>query len=513
MKTKLLLLFAVVIAAFSMNAQINSIAIVGEAVGGWPGQPGNPGPTDVNQLTNIGGTMWRIENLAVTTAAAGGGAKFRANNSWDFPLQIWGSTAFPTAASSPSPGDNILTTFGTYTVTFDSSNGAYSFTGGVPTSLVKIIGTAVSAAGGITMSPQSATTFNIPVTTFLTGTAQFEIDGVLYGGSAFPMGMLAAAATPLINVIGAEYTTVTINIGSGEYAFVAAPVFPSVAIVGNGAGGWPGEPGNPGPLDVHQLTTTNGELYKINTVPLTASPGMNEIKFRANNAWMTSWGGGSFPAGPTVAGDNITVTTAGLHRANFTRSTGAYNFNFPTVAIVGEAVGGWPGTPGNPGPTDVNQLTTTDGETYTINNLVVTTAAAGGGAKFRYDNVWTDVNSGGASFPTSTTSNGDNIPTVAGTYNVTFTRSTGGYNFAAVTFATTSFDKLGFKVSPNPTQNSWNFTSSKEAIVSIQVIDMLGKVVATSTSADVDASTLNTGVYFAKVTTSSATATIKVVRN
>ncbi|MGK4569086.1 hypothetical protein [Flavobacterium sp. 3HN19-14] len=40
MKTKLLLFFLMIF-AFA-NAQVNSVAVVGEAAGGWPGEAGNP---------------------------------------------------------------------------------------------------------------------------------------------------------------------------------------------------------------------------------------------------------------------------------------------------------------------------------------------------------------------------------------------------------------------------------------------------------------------------------------
>jgi starch-binding outer membrane protein SusE/F len=500
MKTKLLLLLAVFVTAFSVNAQ--TIAIVGEAAGGWPGDPGNPGPADVHQMTSTDGINWTLSDLTLTTAASGGGVKFRQDNAWAI---NWGAASFPTGTGTQG-GANILCIAGTYDVTFNSVTGEYNFSGGVPIPVVKIVGTAVTG-GMVSMSATSPTTFTLPTTTFLEGNAQFEVDGVLYGGTGFPSGN-APDATAFVPVIAGEYTSVTLDLGTGDYVFTAAPVFPTIAIVGTGAGGWPGEAGNPGPVDVNQMTTSNGETYKLNVIALTAA----DIKFRQNNAWDVSWGGLSFPTGPTDGSQNIAVTAAGTYRSIFTRSTGAYVFDFPTVAIVGEAVGGWPGEAGNPGPADINQLTTTDGETYTISNLVVTTAASGGGAKFRYDNTWSDVNSGGTSFPTATSSTGDNIPTVAGTYDVTFTRSTGAYNFGPA-LATTSFAKSNLKVFPNPSNTNWNFTSSKEIITSIQVIDMLGKVVATSASTTVDASALTTGVYFAKVATATATETIKVVKN
>jgi hypothetical protein len=80
-----------------------------------------------------------------------------------------------------------------------------------------------------------------------------------------------------------------------------------------------------------------------------------------------------------------------------------------------------------------------------------------------------------------------------------------------------TFDNGNFKVYPNPSQNVWNVASANEAITAIQIVDVLGKTVMTvapqATSAVVDASALNSGIYFARIATATATSTIKLVRN
>jgi hypothetical protein len=115
------------------------------------------------------------------------------------------------------------------------------------------------------------------------------------------------------------------------------------------------------------------------------------------------------------------------------------NSQINSVAVVGEAAGGWPGSTGNPGPTDVHQMTSTDGENWTLSGLTLTTFAPDGGIKFRANNAWT-INWGDVAFPSGTGSQGGaNIRCIAGTYDVTFNSTTGAYNFSEVT---TSFDQL-----------------------------------------------------------------------
>ena len=72
-------------------------------------------------------------------------------------------------------------------------------------------------------------------------------------------------------------------------------------------------------------------------------------------------------------------------------------------------------------------MATTDNITYTK----TVTFSVSGGAKFRQNGSWT-TSWGANAFPSGKgTQNGANIPVPAGTYNVTFNRTTGEYNFAS----------------------------------------------------------------------------------
>ena len=97
-----------------------------------------------------------------------------------------------------------------------------------------------------------------------------------------------------------------------------------------------------------------------------------------------------------------------------------------SVGIIGSATPtGWDSD---------TDMATTDNITYTINMTFST-----GEVKFRQDDAWT-LNWGSTTFPTGTaTQDGPNIPVPAGTYDVTFNRTTGAYSFVG----TSSFDSIG----------------------------------------------------------------------
>lgn len=519
MKTKLFYFLMCLFAFTAMNAQITSVAIVGDGieVGGWPGGALNPGPVDKYQLTRVGTTdVWQITDLVVV----GGSVKFRANNSWDSatstpPGGNWGKpatgSAFPTGIAVNDGGSqDIPAVAGTYDVTFNVVTGEYAFTGGAPIPVVKLFGTATDPATGIFMSTVDGITYTAPAnTTLLAGNAQFDVDGTVVGAIDFPSGTATGNPTDFIPVTAGKYTSITYNNGSGEYSFVAAPIYNSVAIVGSGvAGGWGGAP------DANPMTTTDGIIYTIKNLAITAVDplvaGSGEIKFRQNSNWTDpSFGGTAFPIGVTGP-DNMIVNVAGNYDCIFNVVTGVYRFSLvsqPPVSIVGLGAGGWPGgTTPNPDP---NVMTTTDGENYTLNNLVL----IDGPVKFRQDYAW-DASWGGTAFPTGTPS-GSDLAATAGTWNVTFTRSTGAYTFTP-SLAVKNFDAKSFKAYPNPTRSSWNIVSGSDDITSVQVYDVQGKAVYTKFGAakevNVNASELSKGVYFAKVATANGESTLKLVK-
>lgn len=488
MKTKLLLIIALIFSAINVNAQNPAVvSITGEAQGGW----GNGFDRD---MTSTDGENWTYSGLIVTTAnsptGVEGGLKFRANNDWAI---NWGSAAWPMGTGTQG-GTNIQCIAGTYDVTFNSTTGEYNFSGGAPIPVAKIFGTAVTPATGITMTTLDAVVYKTTAT-FLDGTAQFDLDGTVVGDITFPDGT-AGDALSFIPVVAGEYV-VTFDTGTGAYSFVLVPQFELISLTGNAIAGsdWG--------LDT-DLTPVDADNFRINDIALI----VNQCKFRKDHAWVTTWGSNAvdgFPIGISN-GENISVTTAGTYDAKLNIITGAYSFAFPQISLTGDAVGGW-------GDGFDFDLLTTDGVNYTLDNVVMTSA----GCKFRRDRKW-DTSWGGSgptTFPTSPAGNSD-IIAIAGTYNITFNNLTKEYNFTDA-LSTSSFASRNFKVFPNPTTNNWNFTAANEAIISVQVIDVLGKVVLSKNTAsnqvNVDASSLTNGVYFARIATANATETVKLVKN
>jgi hypothetical protein len=93
--------------------------------------------------------------------------------------------------------------------------------------------------------------------------------------------------------------------------------------------------------------------------------------------------------------------------------------NAQVISMIGDGVSGW--------GTDVN-MTTTDNVHYTLSGFTF----SDGSAKFRQDGGWA-INWGASSFPMGTgTPNGNNIPVVAGVFDVTFNLTTKAYAFTPV---------------------------------------------------------------------------------
>jgi hypothetical protein len=90
------------------------------------------------------------------------------------------------------------------------------------------------------------------------------------------------------------------------------------------------------------------------------------------------------------------------------------------------------------------------------------------------------------------------------------------YFFKGYPLNVDEFELANVSAYPNPTENVWNIRSLNETINSIQVFDILGKQVLTinpnANEVEIDASGLNTGLYFAKVNAAIGSKTIKLIK-
>ncbi|PWA03974.1 T9SS type A sorting domain-containing protein [Flavobacterium psychrotolerans] len=295
------------------------------------------------------------------------------------------------------------------------------------------------------------------------------------------------------------FWSVTYNIITKNYSFTPG-VNPNAVIKING-GGLAADA---------QMQTNNGIAYSKKSTTF-AGGDAKFIQEGTANEW-----GGAFPDGPVVSGASIPVPAGTFNVYFFKTDPVEYLFEPTVVSMIGNFVGsGW--------GADID-FETTDNVIFTKTAYVFTPNAPDlvVHMKIRDNHDWTyqfgvPVKDVSATSGTLINVNAQDMTLPAGTYNVTFNRSTYEYSFVDA-LATKGFASSNFKVYPNPTTNNWNFASNNNTqINSIRIVDVLGKVVltknATSNSVSIDASNLSNGVYFAKVTTDVATETVKLVKN
>ena len=91
------------------------------------------------------------------------------------------------------------------------------------------------------------------------------------------------------------------------------------------------------------------------------------------------------------------------------------------------------------------------------------------------------------------------------------------YVFGAfATLSAKDFQIEGLSVYPNPTTDTWNISTKNQVIKSVEVFSILGKRVLAlrpnSVKAIVDATSLNSGIYFTKISTELGTQIKKLIK-
>ena len=168
------------------------------------------------------------------------------------------------------------------------------------------------------------------------------------------------------------------------------------------------------------MVTTDGVVYTLNNVVISVPDTDPGVKFRQDDGWTVNWGSAGFPTGTgTQGGANIPATN-GTWDVTFNITTGAYTFVpagvvYDAVALVG---------------TDASvTFATSDGVNYFADNVML----QAGAMAFRVNDA--TVGWGSSSFPMGTAVEGGEIPVLANSYNITFNKTTGVYNFGYVTIS------------------------------------------------------------------------------
>jgi hypothetical protein len=236
-----------------------------------------------------------------------------------------------------------------------------------------------------------------------------------WGSEDFPSGIGVQDGSN-IPVWAGDYF-ITFNSATGEYYFdVDSPI----GIIGDATpGGWDED------TDMYKMQDNEHGFF----IELFLNQGA--CKFRKDDDWAVNWGSADFPTGVGVQdGDNIPIEQAGDYLITFDTLTGEYNFSeivtFETIGLIGDATpGGWDTE------TPLNQ-SGSNPDMWMANIELVD-----GGCKFRANNDWA-VNWGSSDWPTGIgVQDGDNIPAVAGLYQVSLNTATGEYSFLPIVYYTT----------------------------------------------------------------------------
>lgn len=478
--------YNIVTEAYTFSAGVNPHKIIGINGGGLVSDVVLSTPDDIN---------YSKESVVFAT---GGPAKFieKVSAITPSPTANWSDIAFPGGVGTQG-GTLIPVPAGVYYVFFDITTGAYSFD---PTT-VSIVGGFQGWSNTAAVDMTSADNVNYVLNnyTFATATGLKFMDnhswninmGSTTNPSGFPNGTAVEANATDIAVPAGTYN-ILFNRVTLAYQFVSL----------NAAVNYVGTTSTPA---TKGLSTADGVNYVGQEITFSGagSGSFNEVASVLNP-------GPTFFTWPAA-----TSPTGGFWNVALNKTTGANSFTPTVVGIIGDFA------PSNWG-TDVD-FTSTDGINYTLNGVVITKPRAN--FKIRDNHGWT-VQFGDAVeaiSPAVTASSGTLVDAstkdmwlTAGTYNFTFNRVTFAYTITNA-LAVNKFDANKFSVYPNPTNNSWNFTSANSEISSVRIVDMLGKTVmskkASSNEVSVDASSLSKGMYFAEIVAGNAVQTVKVIRD
>lgn len=406
----------------------------------------------------------------------GNNVKFRKDNNW---TTNWGGTAFPTGTATLN-GPDIPLTQGFYNVNFNLSNLTYNFQQ-VPISLI-----GDGAQGWVTdvnmTSTDGGTTFTLTEIVLVNGNVKFRANNAWalnWGGTTFPNGTGIINSSNNIPTVAGTYN-ITFNRVTGAYTFTVfgeePEEFDNIGFIG----------GFNDFSNSIEMNTEDGIVYSYTDFNFSA----NDVKFRKDNNWDTSWGGLGFPSGIGLLNNPTNIPlVSGFYNVTFNLDNLNYNFSTVPISIIGSAVQGW--------DTDVNMNSSDNGKTFTLNNITL----LDGELKFRVNNSWT-LNYGGTTFPNGignpNTINETAISVIGGQYNINFNRETLAYSFEVV-LNSDEFMLSNIKIFPNPTQNYWNINLGDVIADHLYITDITGKILYNKENVNgvisVSANELTSGMY------------------
>jgi hypothetical protein len=295
------------------------------------------------------------------------------------------------------------------------------------------------------------------------GTQDFPIDTAIFNSSpniVVPMG------TYLLEF----------NDTSGIYEFKDPIVdYPTIGVIGDAVGGWDDD------IDMFKNPSPTASDEWLLTITITDG----ELKFRADDDWIDSWGDTGFPTGSgSNNGDPNIPVFAGTWTIAFNSTTGDYSFTPASIGTIGfgSPTAGWDDD------TDMTQ------DAMTVGLWTATQTLTADEFKFRKDDAW-DVNWGGVDFPMGASAqNGSNINIDAdGTYFISLQATNpfaaegeynGDYSFSTIDGTDNPFNVNDVKIIPNPATDLVNVTIEGVELqgeAQVMIFDMTGKLMQTGT--------------------------------
>jgi hypothetical protein len=270
------------------------------------------------------------------------------------------------------------------------------------------------------------------------GTSEFKFTegswptaaGPLGGPPGFPDGIASVTYGGSPNMRGVPgFWNVTYNYLTKAYSFTPGTnPYRAISLEGSAL-----------PADA-VLSTTDGMKYSRES--LTVNEGTGRFVEKPSDITPSptaNWSSVDFPFGTGTQDGSLIPVAAGTYNVNFNIATGAYNFQPPLVSIIGDFSGWWD-----------YDMTTTDNITWKLNGIVF---YSDGNLRFR-DNHTSNYNFGSASgteFPTGTGISNSSYAIFykAGTYDITFNRTTLEYTFKCISNCPTYIGIIGSAVPPN----------------------------------------------------------------
>jgi len=342
---------------------------------------------------------------------------------------------------------------------------------------ISLIGDAVggwNAGDDVDLATTDNNLYTLTGVTLASGGLKFRQDHdwpVNWGaGDAFPSGTAALSGGNFTAVAGTY--DVSFNLTTLEFSFVSNASYPEIGIIGSAING--------GATTDTDMFTTDGTNYFLNAFDVTTG----DAHFRQDNAETINWSSAAFPSGTgTLNGDAIPVT-ANTYNITLDITSGAYGFDFVTISLIGQ-FNSWSGD---------TDLTTTDGENYTLNGFVLAdTAPNANELKFRQNHDWSTSWGDGA----------NNIALTPDTYNVTFVRSTGVYTFTSTTASINDYDNLNTHIKLYPTVTNTSFKVNT-SVNTIEIYSVFGSLVKSfkgnfSEGKSFDISELKSAIYYVTI--------------